>query len=224
MSDDKTTTVVEEYLLTIRFFEKYDKKVKAIKLSEHLKSSPSTVHATLSRMQRDKLITLGPKKEILLTDQGREKAISLSRRHQIVETFLADTLGIPWYEVHKHAHKLEHALTPLIEERLEKFLNYPETCPHGSPIPGTQGEIPEEMFFLDEAKIGMKVKVVLVNELLEENEDQLKYLHENLILPGETHEVHEINSLGIHLIKESNKVVLPNDVADKVGVVELDSE
>ena len=122
---EKTSVVVEEYLQVIYSLLSEQKPIKAVTLTKWLKTSPSTVHATLSRLQRDDLVTVNKKKEIHFTDAGLEKAEQLTRRHSLVEWFLCNTLGISWHEVHIHAHVLEHGLTPLVVEKLAEFLDFP---------------------------------------------------------------------------------------------------
>ncbi len=72
-----------------------------------------------------------------MTKEGQKVAENIAYRHNLSEYFLCNTLGIPWYEVHQHAHRLEHAMTPVVVEKLAEFLNNPEFCPHGTPMPGS---------------------------------------------------------------------------------------
>ena len=43
-------------------------------------------------------------------------------------------LGIPWDEVHEEAERLEHAMSPVLEERMLAAIGDAKTCPHGHPI------------------------------------------------------------------------------------------
>ena len=56
------------------------------------------------------------------------------RRHRLIERFLTDVLGIPWDEVHEEAERLEHAMSPVLEERMRAAIGDAKTCPHGHPI------------------------------------------------------------------------------------------
>ena len=132
---EKHSIVIEEYLLLLYQLRGAGERLKAVTLAQRLKSSAPTVHATLQRMQRDDLIQMDDKKEINLTKEGERLACDIAFRHNLAEYFLCNTLGIPWYEAHKHAHQLEHAMTPTVVDKLAAFLNYPETCPHGTPMP-----------------------------------------------------------------------------------------
>ena len=43
-------------------------------------------------------------------------------------------LRIPWDEVHEEAERLEHAMSPVLEERMLAAIGDAKTCPHGHPI------------------------------------------------------------------------------------------
>ncbi len=131
----QTSTVVEQYLQIIYSMQEARKPVKAVNLSKVTGSSPSTVHATLSRLQRDGLVLVNEKKYIYLTDQGIDRAVMLVRRRRLTEKLLCEKLGIPLQEASSHVAPLIHRLTPLIEEKLADYLGEPKTCPHGKPIP-----------------------------------------------------------------------------------------
>ena len=63
------------------------------------------------------------------------------RRHRVAETFLVQTLGLGWDAAHEDACLLEHALSPRVLEALERYLDNPEVCPHGHPIPAADGSV-----------------------------------------------------------------------------------
>ena len=69
----------------------------------------------------------------------------MARRHRLLERWLTDTLGLNWTDAHEEAHRLEHALSPRVEDRLAEMLGMPSTCPHGNPIPGMPRPTNREM-------------------------------------------------------------------------------
>ena len=129
--------VIEEYLLLLYKLSRVGEKAKSVTIASRLETSPPTVHATISRMQRDGLVKVTKSKELALTQEGQKVAEDIAYRHNLSEYFLCNTLGIPWYEVHKHAHLLEHAMTPIVVKKLAEFLDNPKFCPHGTPMPGS---------------------------------------------------------------------------------------
>lgn len=132
------TQAVEEYLEAIYKMSLEDGTVIAARLAEKMHVSPPTVADMLKRLSENGFVKVSRKEGVTLTKKGLETAESLVRRHRLWERFLTDVLGLNWDEVHEEACKLEHAMSPQVEERLAKILGNPETCPHGYPIPGTK--------------------------------------------------------------------------------------
>ena len=56
------------------------------------------------------------------------------RRHRLIERFLTDVFDIPWDQVHEEAERLEHWMSPVVEERMLRAIGDAKTCPHGHPI------------------------------------------------------------------------------------------
>ena len=96
--------------------------------------SAPTVHEMIGRLERDGYITRGTDRALAFTDSGREHAEHIVRRHRMIERFLTDVLGIPWNEVHEEAERIEHAMSPVLEERMFAAIGDAKTCPHGHPI------------------------------------------------------------------------------------------
>lgn len=220
---DRDSVVVQEYLQAIYSLLSEGEPIKSVTLSKWLGSSPSTVHATLSRLQRDKLVKINKKKEISLTKAGHERAESLTRRHRLVESFLCNTLGVSWHEVHKHAHILEHGLTPLVEEKLAEFLGHPQTCPHGTPVMGGASSLPEETRGLDEFKAGDDIRVIVINEILEESVELMKFLQDKAIQPGRQHRIIEKTDVTKTIVLESgdSTATLTFEIAGRIGAVKV---
>jgi DtxR family Mn-dependent transcriptional regulator len=113
-------------------------------VAEALGLSPGSVTATIKRLADRGLVSHRPYHGASLTDEGLTTAITLIRRHRIVERFLSDMLGYPWNEADALAPTFEHDLPDAVLERLFVALNRPETCPHGFPIPASgQAHLPE---------------------------------------------------------------------------------
>lgn len=218
---EKSSIVVEEYLQVIYSIISENQLVKSVHLAARLKTSPSTVHATLSRMQRDELIKIGKKKEVILTKKGTKIAEDLTRRHRLVETFLCDKLGISWHEVHKHAHILEHGLTPLVEEKLAEYLNFPKFCPHGTPLPGEKDYLPKDLVSLDKISDGKDIEVIIIYESLEESEDLMKFLQDKQIKPGKKHHILEKTDVTKTMLLQSDTgtATIPYEIASQIGVL-----
>jgi len=212
--------VIEEYLLLLYKMDHAGEKAKAVTLANRLETSPPTVHATIVRMQRDGLITVKKSKELFLTKEGRKVAEDIAYRHNLSEYFLCNTLGIPWYEVHQHAHRLEHAMTPVVVKKLAEFLKNPKFCPHGTPMPGSS--LPKDTITLTETTAGMTVEIKMIGEVLEDSVDLMKILHEHRIMPGNLHKITEISEVmrSISLESKDGPLTLPFHVAEKIFVIQ----
>src|SRR5690606_41730195 len=65
-------------------------------------------------------------KSISFTERGREQAAHIVRRHRLIERFLSDVFDIPWDQVHEEAERLEHWITPTVEERMLRAIGRSE--------------------------------------------------------------------------------------------------
>ena len=130
------TPATEDYLRTIYALEEEIQPVIAARVAEEVGVTPSTMVSTLRRLAREGYLKVLRRKEIHLTSEGKQVAERILRRHFLIERFLTDLLGLDWVKAHQEAHRLEHAVSQDVEERLAKLLGYPTTCPHGNPIPG----------------------------------------------------------------------------------------
>ncbi|MBF0237416.1 MAG: metal-dependent transcriptional regulator [SAR324 cluster bacterium] len=218
------STVIEEYLQIIYQFQIRDETLKSMALAECLDTSPSTVHATLQRMMRDSLIRMDDKKQIFLTEEGRKVAENIKFRHNLAEYFLCNTLGIPWYDVHVHAHRLEHAMTSLVTEKLAEFLGFPHACPHGSPMPEFRKDFLKDAETLDMAQENAEIKIVMIDEKLEESRDMLKHLHDKNMLPGVHYRIKERSDVTHSMLLEASdhQVMIPFDLARSIWVTSVD--
>ncbi|MDQ2676110.1 MAG: metal-dependent transcriptional regulator [Actinomycetota bacterium] len=100
------------------------------------------------------------------------------RRHRLIERFLTDVLGIPWDDVHEEAERMEHAMSPVLEERMLAAIGDAKTCPHGHPI--VEGAR-EEGVLLADVEPGAKVTILRFEN---EAEELLHYLKGTGIYPG----------------------------------------
>ena len=124
----------------------------------------------VGRLERDGYITRDSDRTIAFTATGAEHAEGIVRRHRLIERFLTDVLGVPWDEVHEEAERLEHAMSPVLEERMLAAIGDAKTCPHGHPIvAGARlAGVP-----LADVEVGASVRVLRFEN---EAEDLLHYL------------------------------------------------
>ena len=125
---------LEEYLESILDIEEKHGIAKTSAIAKCLKVAPASVTEALQVLSEKGFVNYEPYKGATLTDQGREMARKVKRRHRLLEVFLTDVLHINEENVHGEACKMEHTLTDETECALCKLLHAPARCPHGSLI------------------------------------------------------------------------------------------
>ena len=191
VTGERPTPTIEDYLGVIYTLERDGESVIGARLADWLEVSPPTVTATIKRMIRDGWVTMDQAKEIRLTPAGFQAAHSVLRRHMLAELLLARVLGVPWSQVHREADAMEHTISAETMERIAAKLDYPETCPHGNPLPGFEDQI-AGLFPLTEAEAGQRLVIRRVHEAAEEKPDLMVYLEQHDLLPGAEVTVREI--------------------------------
>ena len=136
MSHDHATVAEEEYLQTIFWLQEAGLPMTGANVARAMQLSAPTVHEMIGRLERDGYVTRASDKTLAFTENGREHAEGVVRRHRLIERFLTDVFDIPWDEVHEEAERLEHWMSPTVEERMLKAIGDAQTCPHG---PGDVG-------------------------------------------------------------------------------------
>jgi DtxR family Mn-dependent transcriptional regulator len=141
MTSESATVAEEEYLQILFWLAEAGLGMTAANVARAMQLSPPTVHEMIGRLERDGYVERAADKTIHFTDAGRVQAEGIVRRHRLIERFLTDVLGVPWDEVHEEAERLEHAMSPVLEERMMAAIGQANTCPHGHPITlGTREE------------------------------------------------------------------------------------
>jgi DtxR family transcriptional regulator, Mn-dependent transcriptional regulator len=212
MSAHHATVAEEEYLQTLFWLQEAGLPMTGANVARAMQLSAPTVHEMIGRLERDGYITRAGDKTISFTASGQEHAEGIVRRHRLIERFLTDVLGIPWDEVHEEAERLEHAMSPVLEQRMLAAIGDAKTCPHGHPItPGTRIEgVP-----LADVEPGASVKVLRFEN---EAEDLLHELRAAGIEPGMSG---TLASTGEDVVVEGEgrSVTLTASVAETVSVL-----
>lgn len=226
--DRQITKAAENYLLSIYMVEEQGFQVtnanlvdqlKRTPASEGLGTSPPSVAGMLRRMEREGLIGFGENREIDLTPRGVALAESIVRRHRLAERMVVDLLGLELPKAHVEAHRLEHAISDIMEERIRETLGNPTTCPFGHPIPGSGYEARgSAAVTLDGAPAGVPL---VVDRIPEEDQQLLEYLVGHNIVPGVTVELAEVAPYrGVLTLQVGDEsAVLGLGVANRIWVV-----
>jgi DtxR family transcriptional regulator, Mn-dependent transcriptional regulator len=213
MTTERATVAEEEYLQVLFWLEEAGLPMTGANVARAMQLSPPTVHEMIGRLERDGYITRAGDKTISFTENGAEHAEGIVRRHRLIERFLTDVLGIPWDEVHEEAERLEHAMSPVLEERMLAAIGDAKTCPHGHPImAGTRVQgVP-----LADVEEGARVKVL---RLENEAEELLHYLKDAGLEPGLEAVVGAGDDEEVVLDADGREVRVLRTVAETVSVV-----
>lgn len=134
-------------------------------LAARLDLTPSSVSAMLRKLGDAGLVEHVPYHGVRLTTDGERVALSVIRRHRLLELFLSEVLEVPWERVHREAEVLEHAVSEELTELMAAKLGDPSIDPHGDPIPDRDLSIDEPRTRnLTELEPGEKATFVRVSD------------------------------------------------------------
>jgi DtxR family Mn-dependent transcriptional regulator len=135
----------ENYLKAIYHLSQDGAKgVSTSEIAEAMQTKAASVTDMIKRLSSKGLVSYEKYHGVEISRQGKTDALNVIRKHRLWETFLVEKLGFAWGEVHEVAEQLEHIQSPLLIEKLDKFLGNPSHDPHGHPIPDKNGKIVEE--------------------------------------------------------------------------------
>jgi DtxR family Mn-dependent transcriptional regulator len=187
-----TTPAAQDYLKAIFTLEEEHPSattdpISNMAIAGRLNVSAASATSMLKKLDQMGLIAYAPYRGACLTEAGRKVALEVVRHHRLLETYLAEALGVPWDAVHAEAEVLEHVLSEDLEERIAALLGDPTSDPHGHPIPTKELTMPGGSARpLWEAGHGAHVTVARVSD---ERAEVLRYLAGAGIRPGTTLEV-----------------------------------
>jgi DtxR family Mn-dependent transcriptional regulator len=166
---------IEDYVKVIYGFTEWqDKPITSSQLAQRLGVANSSVSEMVRKLKDQGLVDHKPYSAITLTPAGIRLALSMVRRHRLIETYLVEELGYSWDEVHDEAELLEHAVSDTFIERMAAKLGNPRRDPHGDPIPTADGAVlMPEAHLLGELDPGHTGRITRISD---ENPDLLRYL------------------------------------------------
>jgi DtxR family Mn-dependent transcriptional regulator len=212
------TPIVEEYLEAIYKLQAAERPLGTTELGKELGVSPASASEMTDRLEEKGLVAKVKEKGITLTRRGEKAALELIRKHRISERFLVDVLGMDWKDVHDEACRLEHAISPEVESRMEALLGNPDTCPHGHPIPDRLGRTSEEP--LRRLSTLKKSQKGVIAKISEERRGLLEYLATLGILPRREVLVEQVAPFeGPLLVQiQGASYALGREIAEKIWV------
>lgn len=182
------TQAIEDYLKTIYLLGQGG-EVATSAIALKLKVSPPSVTGMVKKLAEMKLLRYTRYQGVELTPAGEKIALEVIRHHRLLELYLKEALGYPWDKVHEEAEKLEHVISEEFEDRIAEALGWPETDPHGHPIPSKDGVLPavaiRQLLAVDAGQSAT------VRQVSDGDPGMLRYLASLGFFPGATVEVLE---------------------------------
>lgn len=214
------TFTEENYLKNLLLLSMEHEGVSVLMLSKKLGIKMPTVTSMMKKFAVKGFVYFSPYKQITLTASGKSEALLVLRKHRLTETFLTRVMGIGWEEVHSIAEQIEHIQSPLFFGKMDEMLHYPETDPHGEPIPTKEGVlIQQPKMRLSACRVGETVRLTGVND---SSKEFLTFLNSKGLKPGVRGKIEHVEPYdsSLTIICGDRKEVLSKTIADKV-LVEL---
>ena len=178
------SSAAQEYLLALRVMAGDGSRVTAAQVGRHLGVTTQAASEMFRRLAADGLVGQAGGRELVLTPAGRTAADGIFRRHALVEWLLTTVVGLGWAESDEEAARLQGAISPRVEARLDELLGHPETCPHGNPIDAETALRRPAGVPLATIEAGERVTIYRITEEAEEDKGLLSYLEARGLRPG----------------------------------------
>jgi DtxR family transcriptional regulator, Mn-dependent transcriptional regulator len=180
------SAAAQEYLLALRVMTGAQDagRVTSAQVARHLGVTTQAASEMFRRLVADGLVDHADGRDLKLTTAGRTAADGIFRRHALLEWLLTSVVGLGWAESDDEAMRLQGAISPRVEARLDEMLGHPETCPHGNPIDAETARRRPAGIRLSEIEAGSPATVYRITEEAEEDAGLLSYLEARALTPG----------------------------------------
>jgi DtxR family Mn-dependent transcriptional regulator len=219
-SPSALTESQEDYLKQIFLLGESGDSVTTQSLSDRLGVRPASVTGMVRRLAELGLVDHRRYHGFRLTDSGRQVALELLRHHRLLETFLVESLGYGWGEVHAEAERLEHVISERFEARIAEALGHPTHDPHGDPIPDSQLRLPRLEGESRLSRVTPPVRGTVVRVTAQDT-DRLTVLEGYGLIPGTRVEVCGASAESIDVaVADRDPASVPLALAEEVWLKE----
>ncbi len=187
-------------------------------LAEEMETKAASVTDMIKKLSAKDLVNHERYYGVKITSKGKLQALQIIRKHRLWETFLVQKLDFAWDEVHEVAEQLEHIQSSHLIDKLDEYLGFPKTDPHGDPIPDQFGKLKSEpQVSLDKVKPGTKGVIISVKD---SDPNLLKYLDKIGATPGKKIEVigREDYDESLEIALEKKKFFVSREVSQNIMV------
>ena len=210
----------ENYLKVIhRLSEATSEDISTNAVAELMQTKAASVTDMLRKLAEKGWVNYQKYQGVRLSAEGEKIALSIVRKHRLWEVFLVDKMGFNWDEVHEIAEQLEHIESDQLVNKLDEYLGFPKTDPHGDPIPNKEGILPELAYsHLSDIKTAKTCKLMGVAQ---DSAVFLQLLTKLNLSLGAKLDIQEINEFDRSIfvsINDAAPIFISHEVAKKILV------
>lgn len=210
----------ENYLKVIhRLSEATTEDISTNAVAELMQTKAASVTDMLRKLADKGWVNYQKYQGVRLSAEGEKIALSIVRKHRLWEVFLVDKMGFNWDEVHEIAEQLEHIESDQLIHKLDEYLGFPKTDPHGDPIPNKDGILPELAYsHLSEIKENKTCKLMGVAQ---DSAVFLQLLTKLNLSLGAKLDIQEINEFDRSIfvsINDASPIFISHEVAKNILV------
>lgn len=218
----KQSASKQDYLKRIYELTENGSPASTNDLARELNIKPASVTGMIQKLAAEKpaLVEYQKHQGATLTSAGKKAALEVIRHHRLLETWLVQTLGYSWDEVHEEAERLEHVISEDLERRIAAALGHPLRDPHGELIPTADLKMPlDESTPLSALRKNQAGTILCIKAA---DADLLRHLNELGLTPNTFIEVIDYSPFDHNLtIKVDNKThVLGLNITSKIYIEE----
>ncbi|QQE10172.1 FeoA domain-containing protein [Planctomycetota bacterium] len=207
-----------KYLVTAAFDQQL---VTPDTLAGALHLSRTAALQLIDRLQSQSLVTF-EQNNLILTTLGRQRGLKLLRAHRLIERYLHDEANMPLDRIHAVAERREHNLTDQQISDLDAHLGYPQSDPHGDPIPTPQGQIPNTpRFLLKDWPLNWPASIIHIED---EPADSFQRITKQGLLPSSLITILHASESTLTIQHQDQTIELPKTLASSIHVHAADNQ
>jgi len=119
----------EDYLEAILALIQKEGVARVRDIAERLEVGKSAVTAALKLLSKRKLVNYDPYQLTTLTDRGARAARAVTKRHEIINRFLKNVLGLNKTSADTNACRIEHAIDETLLNKIDCLAEFIENHP-----------------------------------------------------------------------------------------------
>lgn len=129
-NSEKLSAKMEDYLEAVYMHGGLRSGARVGDIARQVNVHKSTATAALHVLADQGLVEYVPYKPVKLAKRGKQLGAHIFRRHETLQRFLTEVLGIAEEVAEDTACKMEHVIPPPVIERFTAFADFMDKCPH----------------------------------------------------------------------------------------------